>query len=240
MRLTERFARRTVGRMDLEITIDDPGAYTRPIRYLQPQELLPEGELIEYVMQREREAASTLTLAAPDAVNRCRIRYGALCQIGASAAALLCLSTPRPPTVAIPHHGSRSCVPTLLSRHCSRRPSSGREEWHSRPVAGVDCHVRRLPRLERGRWFDDRSPPDQGRRGRRYVRVRSGICRVREKESCDHVDSLWIGRALLRRSSLQRGVVHISLDTGSPSIWAPAIRPWRKDRQPIRGRQSRV
>jgi hypothetical protein len=49
MRLTERFARRTVGRMDLEITIDDPGAYTRPIRYLQPQELLPEGELIEYV-----------------------------------------------------------------------------------------------------------------------------------------------------------------------------------------------
>lgn len=49
MRLTERFVRRTVGRMDLEITVDDPGAYTRPIRYMQPQVLLPEGELIEYV-----------------------------------------------------------------------------------------------------------------------------------------------------------------------------------------------
>ena len=49
MRLTERFVRRTVGRMDLEITIDDPGTYARPFRYTQPQTLLPEGELIEYV-----------------------------------------------------------------------------------------------------------------------------------------------------------------------------------------------
>jgi hypothetical protein len=49
MRLIERFMRRSVGRMDLEITIDDPGTYRRPIRYVQPQELLPDGELIEYV-----------------------------------------------------------------------------------------------------------------------------------------------------------------------------------------------
>ena len=49
MRLTERFTRRTVGRMDLEITIDDRDTYTRPIRYVQPQALLPDGELIEYV-----------------------------------------------------------------------------------------------------------------------------------------------------------------------------------------------
>jgi hypothetical protein len=49
MRLTERFMRRSIGRMDLEITIEDREAYTRPIRYVQPQELLPDGELIEYV-----------------------------------------------------------------------------------------------------------------------------------------------------------------------------------------------
>ena len=49
MRVTERFTRRNVGRMDLEITIDDRETYTRPIRYVQPQALLPEGELIEYV-----------------------------------------------------------------------------------------------------------------------------------------------------------------------------------------------
>ena len=49
MRLTERFLRRSVGRMDLEITVDDPGTYIQPIRYVQPQALLPDGELIEYV-----------------------------------------------------------------------------------------------------------------------------------------------------------------------------------------------
>jgi hypothetical protein len=49
MRLTERFVRRSVGRMDIEITVDDPTAYTRPVRYVQPQELMPGSELIEYV-----------------------------------------------------------------------------------------------------------------------------------------------------------------------------------------------
>ena len=48
MRLTERFTRRSIGRLDLDITIDDPDTYTRPIRYVQPQVLLPDGELIEY------------------------------------------------------------------------------------------------------------------------------------------------------------------------------------------------
>ena len=49
MRLTERFSRRTVGRMDIEVLIEDPKAYTRPLRYTQPQTLRTEGDLIEYV-----------------------------------------------------------------------------------------------------------------------------------------------------------------------------------------------
>jgi hypothetical protein len=49
MRLIERFVRRSVGRMDIEITIEDPATYTRPVRYVQPQELMPGSELIEYV-----------------------------------------------------------------------------------------------------------------------------------------------------------------------------------------------
>jgi hypothetical protein len=49
MRLTERFRRRDVGHMDIEVTIDDPKAYTTPIRYVQPQELPVDGELIEYI-----------------------------------------------------------------------------------------------------------------------------------------------------------------------------------------------
>jgi len=49
MKLTERYRRRDVGRMDIEVVIDDPKAYTQQIRYVQPQELLPDGDLIEYI-----------------------------------------------------------------------------------------------------------------------------------------------------------------------------------------------
>ena len=49
MHLTERFVRRDFGHMDIEITIDDPKAYTKPLRYTQPQLLQADTELIEYV-----------------------------------------------------------------------------------------------------------------------------------------------------------------------------------------------
>jgi hypothetical protein len=49
MKVTERYRRRDVGHMDVEVVIDDPKAYTQPIRYVQPQELLPDSDLIEYV-----------------------------------------------------------------------------------------------------------------------------------------------------------------------------------------------
>jgi hypothetical protein len=49
MKLTERFRRHDFGHMDIEITIDDPKAYTKPIRYVQPQVLQPDNELIEYI-----------------------------------------------------------------------------------------------------------------------------------------------------------------------------------------------
>ena len=49
MRLTERYRRRNLGAMDIEITIDDPKAYTQPLKYVQPQRLLPDTELLEYI-----------------------------------------------------------------------------------------------------------------------------------------------------------------------------------------------
>jgi hypothetical protein len=49
MQLVERFRRRDIGIMDIEITIDDPKAYTRPLTYTQRQRLLPDTELIEYI-----------------------------------------------------------------------------------------------------------------------------------------------------------------------------------------------
>jgi hypothetical protein len=55
MRLTERFRRLDVGRMDVEVVIDDPQTYTAPLRYVQPLHLLPDSELIEYVCENPKE-----------------------------------------------------------------------------------------------------------------------------------------------------------------------------------------
>ncbi len=49
LHVTERFHRKDVGHMDLDITIDDPNAYTRPWVVHEPFKLLPDTELLEYV-----------------------------------------------------------------------------------------------------------------------------------------------------------------------------------------------
>ena len=49
LRVTERFRRKDFGHMDIEITIDDPKAYTRPWTVTLPFKLLPDSELIEYM-----------------------------------------------------------------------------------------------------------------------------------------------------------------------------------------------
>jgi hypothetical protein len=48
LRLTERFRRPDAGHLEIETTVDDPGAYTKPFTYTVKLTLLPDGELIEY------------------------------------------------------------------------------------------------------------------------------------------------------------------------------------------------
>ena len=48
MRVTERFRRRDFGHLEIEVTIDDPKTYTRPIKYLQKATLLHDEDLLEY------------------------------------------------------------------------------------------------------------------------------------------------------------------------------------------------
>ena len=48
-RITERFRRPSYGRMEVDITVDDPEAYLRPIRIRFNQVLIPGTELIESV-----------------------------------------------------------------------------------------------------------------------------------------------------------------------------------------------
>lgn len=49
LRVTERFRRRDFGHMDIDITIDDPGAYRRPWSVTLPMAFQPDTELLEYI-----------------------------------------------------------------------------------------------------------------------------------------------------------------------------------------------
>jgi hypothetical protein len=49
MRVTERYHRRDVGHMDLEMTFDDPTYYTRPFGFKTTLTLLPDTDVLEYV-----------------------------------------------------------------------------------------------------------------------------------------------------------------------------------------------
>ena len=49
LRVTERFRRKDFGNMNVEVTIDDPKAYTKPWTVNLPFKLLPDTELLEYI-----------------------------------------------------------------------------------------------------------------------------------------------------------------------------------------------
>ncbi len=53
----ERFRRRDFGHMDVEITIDDPQAYTKPWSFPLQYEFLADTEFIESVCENEKDAA---------------------------------------------------------------------------------------------------------------------------------------------------------------------------------------
>jgi hypothetical protein len=55
MRLTERFRRRDFGRLDIEMTIDDPEFYTRPWTVTIPKRLIVDDELIEFMCENEKD-----------------------------------------------------------------------------------------------------------------------------------------------------------------------------------------
>lgn len=56
----ERLRRRDFGHMDLEITIDDPQAYTKPWSFPLQFEFLPDTDIIEDVCENEKDAAHAI------------------------------------------------------------------------------------------------------------------------------------------------------------------------------------
>jgi hypothetical protein len=57
LRVTERFRRKDFGHMELEVTIDDPKAYTKPWKATIKQHLLPDTELLEFVCEQNLDPA---------------------------------------------------------------------------------------------------------------------------------------------------------------------------------------
>ena len=55
MRVTEKFTRRDFGHLEIQITIDDPKAYTRPWTVNARFDLVPDTELIENICENERD-----------------------------------------------------------------------------------------------------------------------------------------------------------------------------------------
>lgn len=56
MKLTERFRRMNYGLLDIEITVDDPKAYTKPFSFRIDQEIVADGsELIEFICHENQQ-----------------------------------------------------------------------------------------------------------------------------------------------------------------------------------------
>jgi hypothetical protein len=50
-KLTERFHRLSYGRMEIDITVDDPKVYAKPWTVRHLQDIMPDGELIEFICE---------------------------------------------------------------------------------------------------------------------------------------------------------------------------------------------
>lgn len=61
MRLTERYHRRDFGHLDMQLTIDDPKAYTKPWTVSENATLLPDSDLLEYICSENNKDVPHLT-----------------------------------------------------------------------------------------------------------------------------------------------------------------------------------
>jgi len=67
LRMTERYHRRDVGHIDLEVAFDDPKAYKRSWTLPLELDLLPDQQMIEYVCENERDARHLIGTSGEEA-----------------------------------------------------------------------------------------------------------------------------------------------------------------------------
>jgi hypothetical protein len=65
LHVIERFRRPTFGKLEVQITIDDPKAYTKPWTVTQTMHFLPDTDLIEHICEENNKAPEDLGAAAP-------------------------------------------------------------------------------------------------------------------------------------------------------------------------------
>jgi hypothetical protein len=61
LRLTERFRRVNFGTLEIQLTVNDPGTFTRPFTFTLQQRLMPDTELIEFVCNENNLSVKRLT-----------------------------------------------------------------------------------------------------------------------------------------------------------------------------------
>jgi hypothetical protein len=54
-RIIERYRRPTVGKLEIDVTVEDPKAYTKPFTVRINQRLLPDEEPIEFVCNENQQ-----------------------------------------------------------------------------------------------------------------------------------------------------------------------------------------
>ena len=64
LRITERYTRRDVGHVDVQVTMVDPKAYSKPITFSMPMELQADTEMLESVCENNR-SRERMTATAP-------------------------------------------------------------------------------------------------------------------------------------------------------------------------------
>ena len=62
-KITERFRRVNFGRLEIDITIDDPKAYTKPFTVRVNQEIMVDAEMIEFICNENNQFLNYLERA---------------------------------------------------------------------------------------------------------------------------------------------------------------------------------
>jgi hypothetical protein len=74
LRITERFTRKEIGHLDLQVTLEDVSLYAKPITFPVKGELVPDTELLEYVCnENEKDRARLVGTLSDDRKNAVKV-----------------------------------------------------------------------------------------------------------------------------------------------------------------------